>query len=169
MTSKYFADCRTAEEAKKRYRELCREWHPDVSSHPDATETMKAINAEWDIVWARLKDIHQTADGKTYTETREDHKSTESAGEFAELIARLVVLEGVTVELVGSWIWVGGNTFVHRDTLKALGFQWASKKRMWAYHKDPWERHSRKEIPMDDIRAKYGSTLFETEPQRRLA
>lgn len=42
----FFTGCRTAEEAKKRYRELCREWHPDVSSHPDATEVMKAINAE---------------------------------------------------------------------------------------------------------------------------
>lgn len=166
---KYFHNIRTAEEAKARYRELCREYHPDISSNPDANRIMAEINAEWERVWPRYKDIHQTAEGKTYTETREDRKSTETAGEFAGIIARLVVLTGITVELVGCWIWVSGNTFPHRDTLKALGFQWASKKRMWAYHKEPYERHSKKEIPMDEIKAKYGCTRYASAEQLKLA
>lgn len=165
----FFAGCRTAEDAKKRYRELCREYHPDISTNPDATCIMAEINAEWEKVWPRYKDIHQTAEGKTYTETREDRKSTETAGEFAELIARLVVLDGIAVELVGCWVWVSGNTFPHRDTLKALGFQWASKKRMWAYHKEPYKRHSKKELPMDEIKSKYGYTRFAGVDQLKLA
>lgn len=125
---KYFADVTTAEEAKARYRELCRTNHPDISKRPDANAIMAEINAEWEKVWERLKDIHQTAEGKTYTETRDEYKSTETAGEFAEIIGKLVTLTGVTVELVGSWIWVTGNTYIHRDTLKGLGFGWAGKK-----------------------------------------
>ena len=37
--------------------------------------------------------------------------------------------EEITKELVGEWIWVGGYTWPHRETLKKLGFKWASKKK----------------------------------------
>ena len=166
---KYFTDIHTAEEAKSKYRELCRAYHPDVSHHPEANRIMAEINAEWERIWPRVKDVHQTAEGKTYTETREDRKSAESAGEFAEIISRLIVLDGITIELVGSWIWCSGNTFARRDTLKSLGFIWAAKKRMWVYHKEPWTRHHGKEIPMEDIKAKYGCTRYDTIAQPRLA
>lgn len=75
----------------------------------------------------------------------------------------------MTVELVGSWIWVSGNTYAHRDTLKALGFGWAAKKHAWYYHKGEYKRRGKKEIPLDDIKAKYGCTRFEGVQQARLA
>lgn len=166
---KYFADVTTAEEAKARYRELCRTYHPDISKRPDANATMAAINSEWEKVWERLKDTHQTADGKTYTETRNEYKAAETAGEFAEIIGKLVTLTDVTVELVGSWIWVTGNTYIHRDTLKGLGFGWAGKKHAWYYHKGDYHKGGKKEIPLDDIRAKYGAIRYEQLAQLKLA
>lgn len=59
---KWFKGCTTAEAVKKMYRDLCKAYHPDL--HPgEANETaMKEINAEYDIAWARYKNVHGTAD-----------------------------------------------------------------------------------------------------------
>lgn len=59
---KWFNGCTTAEAVKKMYRDLCKAYHPDL--HPgEANETaMKEINAEYDIAWARYKNVHGTAD-----------------------------------------------------------------------------------------------------------
>lgn len=119
---KYFKSVDNIEDAKALYRRLVMKWHPDVSSESDATRVMAEINAEWEKVFAALKDVHKRNDGSTYTET-----------------------------------------------LKSLGFQWAAKKRMWNFHKEPWTRHGKKEIPMDAIKAKYGCTRFENEPLLKLA
>lgn len=167
--SKYFSGVNNIEDAKALYRRLVMKWHPDLSHDPDATRIIAEINTEWEKVFAALKDVHKRSDGSTYTETREDKKSAETAGEFAEIIAQLVKLDGITVELVGSWVWVSGNTFPHKDVLKAMGFQWAAKKRMWNYHKEPWVRHGKREIPMEAIKAKYGCTRYEAMEQLKLA
>ena len=63
-------------------------------------------------------------------------------------------LPGLKVELVGAWVWVSGDTFPHKETLKAAGFKWASKRKMWTFAGVP---SSGKGAPMDYIRAKYGS------------
>ena len=41
---KYFNDCKTHEEAKVKYRKLCKEHHPDIGGN---TETMAEINKQY--------------------------------------------------------------------------------------------------------------------------
>ena len=48
-----------------------------------------------------------------------------------ELIEALNETDGVTAELIGTWLWVTGNTKEHKETLKALGFRWSGKKQAW--------------------------------------
>ena len=36
--------------------------------------------------------------------------------------------ENITIELIGSWIWVSGDTREIKEKLKEIGFKWASKK-----------------------------------------
>ena len=38
-----------------------------------------------------------------------------------------------------------------------LGFTWCSKKKAWVWHNGQYRRHHKREIPLNDIRAKYGS------------
>lgn len=45
---KWFAAGLDKEALTKRYRELAKEFHPDISQDPDAEEKMKEINAEYD-------------------------------------------------------------------------------------------------------------------------
>lgn len=62
----------------------------------------------------------------------------------------------MTVEIIGSWIWCF-DCYQYKDQLKVLGFTWCSKKKSWVWHDGEYHRHHKKEIPLNDIRAKYGS------------
>jgi hypothetical protein len=54
-------------------------------------------------------------------------------------------------------VWVSGNTKEHKETLKANGFMWASKKQMWYWRAAENKSHGKKNTTMADIRTKYGS------------
>lgn len=153
MNTRYFSNCRTAEQLKAAYKTLILKNHPDNGGDP---EICKAINAEFDEAWKRLKNIHTDKDGKFY-----EKETTETAGEFMDLINKLVRMAGVIVEMCGSWIWLTGNTKEHREEIKALGFKWSKNKAAWYYHKEPYFKRSKRSVSLDDIRLMYGSRTFE--------
>jgi len=41
---------------------------------------------------------------------------------------------GLKVELIGSWVWVSGNTRPHKELLKSYKFKFSKNKRAWSYH-----------------------------------
>lgn len=158
----FFDDCQTLEELKARYRKLAMKHHPDCGG--DA-KVMKEINAEHDRVFARLKN--------SYNEKRRaEHKpeTTETAEKFREIIDKLIRMKGLDIELCGQWLWIGGETFKHRDELKAAGCQWSRNKRRWYWHhKEDGARWSRGRYSMSAIRTKFGSATFRTERDEDLA
>ena len=102
---KYFKNCKTAEELKKEYRKLAMKLHPDIVGGDG--EEFKAMQAEFEKLWERLKNVHQNAKGETYTKTSET--TTETPQEFIHIINTLIRLNGLEVEICGSWIWVSGK------------------------------------------------------------
>lgn len=148
---KYFTGVHTLDELKKTYRRLAMQYHPDCGG---SEEVMKAINAEHDELFEQLKKAHNaTAD--------EFHQTTETPEEFRDIIAALLKLDGLTVELCGSWLWIGGNTREHKEALKAAGCRWASQKKLWSWHHaENGSRHFRGKKSMSQIRTKYGSQTF---------
>lgn len=121
----YFKNCKTAEELKKEYRKLAMKLHPDIVGGDG--EDFKAMQAEFEKLWERLKNVHQNAKGETYTKTSET--TTETPKEFINIINTLISLNGLEVEICGSWIWVSGNTKEHKEVLKQLNFKFAYKKK----------------------------------------
>lgn len=147
----YFTNVNTLDELKKQYRRLAMQHHPDRGGD---LETMKAINAEHDALFEALKKQHNAA-------ADEYHQTTETAEEFREIIAELLKLEGLEVELCGSWLWIGGNTREHREKLKAIGCRWSNNKKLW-YWRHPEDGHKWRHgnRTMNEIRSKYGSQTF---------
>lgn len=145
---KYFAHCTTLEDLKKEYRRLAHKHHPDLGGD---LETMKAINNEYEEAHNRLSQAHNaTAD--------EYHKTTETAAEFIQIINILIKLEGLEIELCGSWLWIGGNTREHKEALKTAGCRWSQNKKMWYWHhEEPGRKWRRGKTTMNEIRSKYGS------------
>ena len=154
-TRKFFAQCKTLDELKKEYRRLAMKYHPDRGGD---LETMKAINAEHDEAFEELKAQHNaTAD--------EYHQTTEAPEEFRRIIDLLLRLDGLTVELCGCWLWIGGETRTHKEELKAAGCRWSPKKALWYWrHPEDGCYHNRgRSQTMNHIRTRYGSQIFEAD------
>ncbi|MGN1456949.1 MAG: molecular chaperone DnaJ [Acutalibacteraceae bacterium] len=147
---KFFKDCKNLEDVKKTYRKLCFKYHPDIYKD-DNGETMKAINNEYEIAFKMFKDKHETKNTNS-----EPQNATETPEMFKDIINGLINCDGVQIDIVGSWVWLTGNTYAHKDTIKGLGFKWASKKKAWYWHSenDGCGRHSK--MTLDQIKDKYG-------------
>ena len=80
---------------------------------------------------------------------------------LAEKIEEFKKLDGVTAELVGSWIWLAGETKKNAPELKKMGCKWAPKKLKWSFHFGPSYYKKGKERDYEEIKAKYGAiSLF---------
>ena len=143
---KWFAGCKTQEEIKKEYRRLCFIHHPDKGGE---TSVMQEINAEY----ARASANATRREQPDWTEAQYRTAAT-VAEEIREAIERIVTLQGLQIEICGLWVWVGGNTRVHKEALKAAGYKWASKKKKWYFAGVPAGGYG---WSMDKIRSRYGS------------
>lgn len=158
---KWFNNPRTAEELKKQYKKLAIEHHPDMGG---STQDMQQINAEYEQLFAKLKDVHQNKDGEFYT-ARES--TTETASEFIDIIEKLINMDGVQIEICGSWLWLTGNTKAYREDLKKLSFRWSSNKSAWYFHRDGYKKRSKRNLTLDEIRGFYGSEIVTAEDDKR--
>ena len=145
-----FAKATTAEEVKAIYKKLAMKYHPDRGGD---VEIMKAVNSLYDEYFERLKHVHKTKDGKRY-----EKETNETSSMFKDIIDKLLRMNGVEIEIIGCFIWVSGNTKPHKEEIKALGFRWHSKKKVWYKAPDGYRKKSRKTYSMDDIRGMYGTS-----------
>lgn len=80
---------------------------------------------------------------------------------LAKKIEEFKKLDGVTAELVGSWIWLAGETKKHAKELKSLGCRWAPKKKKWSFHFGGGWYKKGHEKDYEEIKEKYGAqSLF---------
>lgn len=151
MKYKYFTNPQTLEELKKQYRLLAFKHHPDKGG---SNEDMKAVNNEYDQLFKILKDIHQTKDGETFTAKQ---STSETPEHFKEIITQLMKFDDVTIEIIGCFVWVTGNTKPYKDKLKELKFQWHSKKIAWYLKLEDYKKQSHKDYNLEEIRTMYGT------------
>lgn len=148
---KYFQNCRSLDELKKEYRRLTLINHPDRGGD---VETMKQINIEYEQRHEELKN-HWNA---THDE---EHQTTETPEEFRDILEKLLKLDGLDIELCGSWLWIGGDTRRHKEELKAAGCRWSNNKKLWYWrHAEEGRRWHRGTCTIGEIRTKYGSQRF---------
>ena len=151
---KWFTNVRTVEELRKQYRQLMKKHHPDVGGN---TEDAKQINAEYERLFAILS--RQEAQERPQGEQEYKDTTEDKAAEDKAIRAVLDALAGIDadVEIIGNWLWITRNTYLYKELLKSLNFHYASKKKAWYWHFGEYRRRSKREVTLDEIRAKYGS------------
>lgn len=163
----YFAGIEDIETLKAKYKELALIHHPDRGGD---SSTMAAINAEFD---AKSKELAGTGTHKKQKKTDKAEGMTEEeleaaiAAEFKAVMEALVKLDldGVTVELIGSWLWASGDTKPIKEELKAIGFYWNRERVLWQWHDSyiNYKFHKgRKKADKEDIEDKYGKQVLKS-------
>lgn len=152
IKTRFFGTIETAEDLKKAYRKAAVKNHPDNGG--DAA-TMAQINEEYTRLWDLVKDTHKTQEGKTYTRTG-DKATKEAPQDFINLIDQLLKLHGITIEIIGAFVWITGDTKSNKDALKALNFRWHSKKSAWYLAPDWYHKTNKRQYTLDEVRNMYG-------------
>ena len=148
MSKQYFSKCKTLEQLKSEYKKLAFWFHPDRGGD---TATMQEINNQYERMFERVKNIHVNVKGETY-----EQPVDEVPTEFIELINELIKLTDIEIEIIGKFVWIGGNTKPNKDAIKKLGFKFSSNKQMWYKAPKGYHKKSRKQYTMDEIRDEFG-------------
>ena len=104
---KYFKDLNSMEAVKKQYRKLAMKYHPDRGGNE---EVFKQINNEYEEAMEQAK-INETRKAKTKKEEDFIKSQYMNSKNFRNIIDKLIVLEGIEIEITGTWLWLRGNTY----------------------------------------------------------
>lgn len=145
--TQYFEGLTLEAEIKQRYKTLAKEHHPDRGG---CLEIMKIINLQYERV---ITGAYQKA-GKSITEI-DELLANDSL--LRDKLNSIVHLEGLAIELCGSWLWVTGETRTHKDALKTNKFLWACKKEAWYWRAESKKVFNTRPCSLEEIRFKHGS------------
>ncbi|MCT7532173.1 MULTISPECIES: hypothetical protein [Aliarcobacter] len=146
---KEFQDIEGINEAKKIYKTLAKKLHPDIGG---SEEEFKLLNEIY----------NHLIENKIYFSN-----SSKIDIELEKIISLILHFENINIELIGSWVWVSGDTKEIKEKLKEIGFKWASKKKMWYYGEMKAKNPNPKS--MEEIKAKYGSETLKSDEKKRIA
>ena len=136
-------------EMQKIFRKLCMLYHPDQGGDE---LTMKLVIDAWETMKeAYAKDSHWC--DWSAASKKADYSVTEM---FREILAKIDHLDGLEINIAGSWLWIGGSTKMHETILKDVGFRNNKKKGLWAWSAGKNKRKWRKTVSQEKIYAKYG-------------
>lgn len=133
----------TPDVVKAAFRRAAKKYHPDIN--PAGAQMMQVINEAFET----LKDFAGTLDDESQEEGYPEALN--------EALQAIINLEGLVIEICGSWVWVTGNTYEHKGALKKAGYRYAPQKQAWHYRPENWKSASRGNTTLAEIREKFGS------------
>jgi hypothetical protein len=143
------------DQAYKLYREEAKKCHPDLNPGIDDS-IFKNLQNEFE---AYLK-------GNPYNFTNLDGDEWECP----EWINEFFYNFNVTVEIIGSWIWVSGEfqffTDEFRTELKSKGFRFSSKKKAWYFSGSNKYRKYAKFNKLEDVRNAFDSRTVKKQKEQ---
>jgi hypothetical protein len=152
----YFAECHTVAAMKSLYRLLAMEHHPD---HGGDCKIMQAINAQYKQGLCRLDGTEERgSDGAPHVYRYNEAVEQAVMDKLNELLA--LRLPGCDILMIGTWLWIQGETRPVKDILKAVGLSWHSKRLCWYWK--PYEFHGRynSRCDLNALAATYGAAFY---------
>ena len=155
----YFEQCKSVEEAKKHYRKLLLQFHPDHAG-AEGEETTKEIILQFEIY---LKGF-MSHSFNAYYQDKEWKPNPEAVYPFQDILQKIINLE-CEIEIIGYWIYCF-KSYEVREQLRELGFWFTNKHKAWVYSGRAKKNITSRES-LDEIRAKKGSQKVEKEEQEK--
>jgi hypothetical protein len=148
-------------EAKKLYRELLKEHHPDLAGADGEAATVEIIqqfNFFLDrFVSNSFKEYYAEKDGEM------PDMSTKTP--FQEILKKIITFD-CEIEIIGYWIYCF-KSFLVREQLKELGFWFSSKHKAWIYSGGVKSRYVTK-ATLEQLRAMKGNWKVDREETKQL-
>ena len=148
----YFTNVNNLQELKTKFRKLSMDLHPDKGGSKKAFQNM--LN-EYQGLFKRL------LNNSDFSEERKVYE-TEADKNMRAVINQIIHLPGIELEIIGSWLWVTGNTYEHKDELKKSGLFFAPKKKAWYWRPAKYKKKSKKQFELVDLRSMYGAAKVES-------
>ena len=155
----YFEKCQSVEQAKKRYRELLMQYHPDHAGEEGEATTKEIINQ----FNAFLKNF-MSHSFNSYYEDKEWKPEADTVFEFQDILQQIINLE-CQIEIIGFWIYCFKSKEI-KDQLKDLGFWFSGKHKAWIYSGGIKKGRASKKT-LDEIRAEKGSRKVQKEEKEK--
>jgi len=162
MTKNYFETCTTLDAAKKTFKRLAFSLHPDVSGDDTGAEFIEL---------RRQFEAFKPEAEKYKTELEQWR-----AGDYADVILQLLPIPGIEIDIVGSFIWIGGDTKPVKDQIKAVDVgeamnspRWSRNKNKWYFSPVGYRKTSKRKMSYGDIQTLYGCETVERKKQAAIA
>jgi len=155
----YFNHCQSVEEAKKHYRELLMQYHPDHAG-PEGEAITKEIISQFN---AFLKSF-MSQSFNSYYQDKEWKPAPDAETPFQEILQKIIHLD-CEIEIIGYWIYCFKSKEV-KDQLKELGFWFSGKHKAWIYSGKSKKNITSRET-LDEIRARKGSQKVEKKEEEK--
>lgn len=148
----------TADIVRAAYLAACKRYHPDLNQA--GAEMMKLVNEARDSLKDARYPLEQSNESDPY----------DYGGEICEALNKIIHLQGIKIEICGSWVWVSGNTKEHWLLFKGAGFRYSPPKKMVYFRPEYSKRRRYKKngLSIDEIRSKYGSEKIKYKGPRYL-
>lgn len=153
----YF-DVQTIEEAKNKFRDLCKMLHPDTSGYDSQSDFIKMFN--------EFKAFKPSITAKVAQDEAEF-----DADEFYNLLKHFDVLKDIKVIFVGSFIWLEDiepkATYNQREVIKSIsldGFnpgRFAPIRKLWYFSPAEYKQRRKSKKSFEEIKERWGSTSFQ--------
>lgn len=137
------------EDLKKDYIQLVKKLHPDNNGNED---DFKVLQNEY---FEALKNVGN----KHYNKNKEIYNTDINFNDdnFLNIINNLVVIDDLYIEIIGSWIWITGNTKEHKEKIKDLGCRFSKNKSCWYYHTGSYYKGNNENYTLENLREVFGS------------
>lgn len=155
------------DDLRKQYYQLAKKYHPDMGG---TVEQMQQVNNQHDILLKKLLSGSKLSEEQQKNEIEIDDT-------IKKIIDMIISIEGIEIELIGKWLWVGSALNIDKgysfttpiyNALKSSGLTYIKKgSRPYMVYKGV-ETSSRGTMTKSDIEKKYGVHKFNSKSKGKL-
>ena len=151
----------TLQDVKSMYKKLVYQYHPDRQGGD--LESMKIINNEYELAFEYIKKnpINETEKKSSFYANVNDG--------FREILEKIIFIPKISIEIRGSWLWVGGETKPIKNIFKNAGFKWSPNNLEWYWKSYSQKGYKHTAWGKDKIRSVYGAEKVETQERAKVA